>query len=284
MKKLSIFTILFLSAFLFQTGLIYAQSGDDVFSFMEEYLTGDEASQIDRAKSSISKADKLSSSIRTEDKKIEKYLKKKKKKAEKKSVDVKILRIKQALYYDKGYSLVYNVYNEKIGESTFLYGDDEARVNNLLEKQSSFIRGEEGFSSTAYPDGNNFSIGFGMQTFQGKPVTEGMTITRDQAKTEFARQLPTYMTWTDAYPNLDLSGVNANTRTALTSFTYNLGPHIWKTPGGAKILENIANGEKQAAADGMMKFVYGRLGKGKPKQKFPALVKRRRREAALLLA
>ncbi len=139
MKKLSIFTFLFLFAFLFQSELIYAQSGDDVFSFMEEYLTGDEASQIDRAKSSISKADKLNSSIRTEDKKIEKYLKKKKKKAEKKSVDVKILRIKQALYYDKGYSLVYNVYNEKISESTFIYGDDEARVNNLLEEAATDV-------------------------------------------------------------------------------------------------------------------------------------------------
>ena len=70
MKKLSILIILFLSTFVFKTELIYAQS-DDVFSFMEEYLTADEANQIDRAKSSIAKADKMNSSIRTEDKKVD---------------------------------------------------------------------------------------------------------------------------------------------------------------------------------------------------------------------
>ncbi len=133
MKKLSILIILFLSVFVFRAELVYAQS-DDVFSFMEEYLTTDEASQIDRAKSSIAKADRMNSSIRTEDKKIEKYFKKKKKKGEKKSVEVKTLRIKQALYYEKAYTLVYNVYSEKIGESTFLFADDEARVGDLLDE------------------------------------------------------------------------------------------------------------------------------------------------------
>lgn len=38
------------------------------------------------------------------------------------------------MYYDKGYTQVYNVYSEKIGESTFLYADDEARVSDLLEE------------------------------------------------------------------------------------------------------------------------------------------------------
>jgi len=133
MKKLSILTILFLSVFLFRSEISFAQT-DDVYSFMEEYLTADESSQINRAKSSITKGDKLTSNIREADKKIEKYFKKKKKKGEKKSVEVKTLRIKQALYYDKGYALIFNVYNDKIGESTFLYNDDEARANNLLEE------------------------------------------------------------------------------------------------------------------------------------------------------
>lgn len=138
MKKLSILTILFLSAFVFRNELIYAQS-NDVFSFMEDYLTADEANQINRVKLSIDKGDKMNSSIRTEDKKIEKYFKKKKKKGEKKSVDVKVLRIKQSLYYDKGYSLVYYVYSEKISECTFLFDDDEARVNVLLEEVATDI-------------------------------------------------------------------------------------------------------------------------------------------------
>jgi len=136
MKKLSSLIILLLSVFVFQTELTYAQS-DDVFSFMEEYLTADESGQMDRARSSIAKADKLDSKIRSEDKKVEKYFKKKKKKGEKKSVAVKTLRIQQALYYDKAYVLVYNVYSDKIGESTFLFADDEARVSDLLGEAES---------------------------------------------------------------------------------------------------------------------------------------------------
>ncbi|OQY03544.1 MAG: hypothetical protein B6I20_04845 [Bacteroidetes bacterium 4572_117] len=142
MKKLSILTTLFLFVFLFQAELTHAQFDEDLFSFMKEYLSNDEASQVERAKSSIGKAENMNTSIRAEDKKIEKYFKKKKKKkAEKKAVDVKILRIKQALYYDKAYTLIYNVYSEKIAECKFYFDADEAKVYNLIEGASSDVSG-----------------------------------------------------------------------------------------------------------------------------------------------
>lgn len=127
---------MFLFLFVFQPSSLIAQiDDDDLFSFMNDHLTANEKDQIAKAKTNIEKGDKLSSQISEEESKISKYAKKKKK-YEKKSVDVKFLRIKQALYYEKGFGVVYNVYGEKLGECVFLYEDDEARVNDLQEEAS----------------------------------------------------------------------------------------------------------------------------------------------------
>ncbi len=136
MKKLNTFIILFLLLFAFQSGTSYAQ--EDVYSFMKEYLTSSESSQIEAAKKSIAKGNKMDAQIREADKKLEKYSKKKKK-LEKKATDAKFLRIKQALYYDKGYKSIYDVYNEKIANVQFIYEDDEARANDLLEEAATDI-------------------------------------------------------------------------------------------------------------------------------------------------
>ena len=135
MKKLSIISLLILFISVLQLSVIKAQTDDDLFSFMEEHLTSDEKSQIKKAKSNIEKGDKISSQIKKGESKIKKYSKKAKK-YEKKSVDIKILRIKQALYHEKGLTAIYNVYGEKVGESVFLYDDDETRVNNIQEEAS----------------------------------------------------------------------------------------------------------------------------------------------------
>lgn len=132
MKKLTIVTFLILFGFAF-TPKLYSQ-GSDLFSFMEEHLTSGEQDQLKRAKDNIAKGDKLESQIKAEDQKVQKYFKKKKKKGEKKSVEVKELRIRQALYYEKAYALIYNVYSEKINGSTFIYEEDEAKANDLLDE------------------------------------------------------------------------------------------------------------------------------------------------------
>ncbi len=136
MKNLSTFIVLISFLLAFHQGVAFAQ--EDIYSFMEEHLTSDESAQIDVAKRNIAKADKMNSQIREEDKKLKKYSKKQKK-LEKKATDAKILYIKQALYYDKGYKAVYDVYNEKIANVTFIYEDDEARANDLLEESATDI-------------------------------------------------------------------------------------------------------------------------------------------------
>jgi len=130
MKKLGTFFILLLFLFAFQAEKAHAQ---DIYSFMEEHLNSGESAQIASAKKNIAKGDKLNSQIREEDKKLKKYSKKQKK-LEKKATNAKFLRIKQALYYDKGYKMIYDVYNEKIANVSFIYEDDEARANELLDE------------------------------------------------------------------------------------------------------------------------------------------------------
>jgi hypothetical protein len=132
MKKLTIITLLSLLG-LFVTFDLKAQT-EDLYSYMDQYLSSDEKDQVARAKSSFEKGDKLEQEIKEEDSKVDKYFSKKAKKGEKKSVDAKTLRIKQALYYESGYVLLYNVYAEKVGGGVFVYEEDEARVNRLLEE------------------------------------------------------------------------------------------------------------------------------------------------------
>ena len=95
MKKLTIITLLSLSG-LFVSFNLSAQT-DDLYTYMDQYLTADEKDQIARAKSSFEKGDKLDAQIKEEDSKTDKYFSKKSKKGEKKSVEAKTLRIKQAL-------------------------------------------------------------------------------------------------------------------------------------------------------------------------------------------
>lgn len=133
MKKLTI-TLLFIAAFI-GANKMYAQEAD-LYSYMEQYLTDDEKDQVARAKSSFDKAKKLDAEIKEEDSKTEKYFSKKSKKAEKKSVDGKTIRIKQAINYEQAYGLLYNVYADKVGEGVFIYPEDEEKVNKIVEEAS----------------------------------------------------------------------------------------------------------------------------------------------------
>ncbi len=129
MTKLRVIT--FALFFVYALGL-KAQS-TDLFAYMEEHLTSEETSAIDRAKSSLKKGDMLESKIKAEDRKNSKYFKKKKKKkAEKKSYEAKKLRIQQAIYYEKAYLAIYNTYLDKVNACSFYYPDDKSKVEQLL--------------------------------------------------------------------------------------------------------------------------------------------------------
>jgi hypothetical protein len=133
MKK-RILSVLLVAA-LFSTSDLKAQMSD-LYSFMDQYLSNDERDRITRAKSNFEKGKKLDADIQAEDSKTEKYFAKKAKKGEKKSVEAKTLRIKQGLNYESAYSLVYNVYADKVGSASFIYEEDESKVNRMIEEAS----------------------------------------------------------------------------------------------------------------------------------------------------
>lgn len=157
--------------------------------------------------------------------------------------------------------------------------DRTSRIQDVLNQHTSFIKGEEGFSSKAYPDGAGYSVGYGFQTVGGVPVTANTTMSLSEAKQEFSTQLPTYMGWKKYFPDADL-----NTSIALTSFAYNLGNGIWeKDQTAMEILNDLKRGDKISAADKITMFNKGRLGEGQPLVKLDSLVARRQRERSLLL-
>jgi hypothetical protein len=133
MKKLTV-TLLILAA-IFSTKKLYAQEAD-LYSYMDQYLTSEEKELISRAKANFDKAKKLDAQIQEEDSKNSKYFSKKAKKAEKKSVDAKMLRIKQGIGYEGAYGSIYSVYADKTGGAVFVYEEDEEKVNKMLEEAS----------------------------------------------------------------------------------------------------------------------------------------------------
>jgi hypothetical protein len=133
MKKLSI-SLLILATLLCTKNLVAQEA--DLYSYMDQYLNNDEKELVTRAKGSFDKAKKLDPQIQEEDSKNAKYFSKKAKKAEKKSVDEKALKIKQANSYEQAYTSLYNVYADKVGEAVFIYQEDENKVNKLLEDAS----------------------------------------------------------------------------------------------------------------------------------------------------
>ncbi len=134
MNKISLITL-----FLFFAFSLKAQE-HDLFSYMEEHLTSEETSAIDRAKSDFRKAEILQPRIEEEDKKNSKYFKnKQRKKAEKKSYEAKRLRIEQAMQYKKAYIAMYDTYLGKIKSCSFYYPEDKKKVNELMEHAKSKV-------------------------------------------------------------------------------------------------------------------------------------------------
>jgi lysozyme len=64
----------------------------------------------------------------------------------------------------------------------------------MSERGIEVLKVFESFTPRAYRDGKGYSIGYGMQTWNGKRVTRRYPgfVTMEQAHAEFMRQLPTY--------------------------------------------------------------------------------------------
>lgn len=113
------------------------------------------------------------------------------------------------------------------------------------------IKQSEGFVGTAAPDiGGVPTIGFGFTTIGGEPVQIGDTITQSEAEAELERQLPEFRTW----ENVITTQLNDAQKSALTSFTFNLGQNIWDTSPGQQLSQLINNNEFGKAADLITKF------------------------------
>lgn len=85
------------------------------------------------------------------------------------------------------------------------------------------IKSFEGCSLKAYIcPGDTWTIGWGTTgKVNGKPITEGMTITQKEADDLFLRSLKTYEDAVNKYVKVL---INQNQYDALVSFTYNCGP------------------------------------------------------------
>lgn len=143
------------------------------------------------------------------------------------------------------------------------------------------IRKEEGLRTEAYQDvGGKWTIGFGNTMINGRPVQPGDKLSVPQA--EALMQKSVVQNYTNFVDNLT-TPLTPNQFAALTSFEYNLGGGVWKSPTGRQILSLIEAG--RASEAGRLMLAYNKVrdpqtGVLEPNR---VLAQRRAREANLLL-
>lgn len=143
------------------------------------------------------------------------------------------------------------------------------------------IKREEGFSPTAYKDQTGtWTIGYGNTTLNGRPVQPGDTISRDEGEKLLRDSITSrYSTGLQAIG----TELPSPKQAALVSFEYNLGPGVWQTPTGQRILSLVAGGNYSQAGALMQQYNKSRNPSTGQLEVNPTLVARRAREAALLL-
>lgn len=135
------------------------------------------------------------------------------------------------------------------------------------------IKDFEGCYLTAYrcPAGV-LTIGYGTtEAIDGKPITEGMTITQKQADELLVKNLKTYEKAVNDYVKVNL---NQNQFDALVSFTYNVGCNALKT---STLLQLLNEGDYKEASEQFERWKYagGKVLNG--------LIRRRKAEKELFL-
>lgn len=134
------------------------------------------------------------------------------------------------------------------------------------------IKKYEGFRPQAYQDSVGvWTIGYGTTRINGQPVTQGMTITQDQAL-QLAQQEANKL-WSQIESIVKVP-INDNQMNALVDFAYNLGFNALKT---STLMKKLNAGDFTGAANEFGRWVYAG---GKV---LPGLVKRREAERQLFL-
>lgn len=119
------------------------------------------------------------------------------------------------------------------------YFDFKMTGKNYTATTIQLIKDFEGFRSTAYRDGNAYSIGYGAQTYEnGQPVKVGDTITQQRAEQLLAFHVSKFAAAVNQYINVAL---NQNQFDALVSFCYNVGISAFSTSTLAKIVNKTPN-------------------------------------------
>lgn len=135
------------------------------------------------------------------------------------------------------------------------------------------IKEFEGCYLTAYKcPANVWTIGYGTtEPIDGKPISQGMTITQKQADELLLKNLKTYEKAVNDYTQVSL---NQNQFDALVSFTYNVGTGAYKT---STLLQKLNKSDYQGASEEFAKWKYagGKVLNG--------LVRRREAERKLFL-
>jgi len=116
-------------------------------------------------------------------------------------------------------------------------------AKSTSENGKKLIKNFEGLRLKAYPDGSNYSIGYG---HNAPDIYNGQTITQAQADTYFNADLQ----WVEKTINSNLkTPINQNQYDALASLVYNIGSGNFKI---SQVLKNLNQNNKQAAATAFM--------------------------------
>ena len=143
----------------------------------------------------------------------------------------------------------------------------------ISEQTLNYIRGEEGFSPSAYVDASGNSIGYGHFIKKGEEHLKGQQLSRDEAESLMRKDIHEHQKgWIGKAKEAKLSEEQI---TGLTSFAYNTG-------GAAipRVIDFLKKGDTQSAMDLMGKYTYAVNPKTGRKEYNDKLAARRGREIA----
>ncbi|MCD7879288.1 MAG: lysozyme [Candidatus Gastranaerophilales bacterium] len=172
-----------------------------------------------------------------------------------------------------------NIYY-KLQELSYIMSKNGKFSDSELQRARDFIHNGEGFRNIAYrPTPNDvLTIGYGHTgKVDGKPIKEGMVITRAKAEELYRKDFEAHTT-----PLKDIRvPLTSNQKIALASLIYNIG--VKEFTEGSKIPEKLNAGDYKGAADRFDVYVKQTNKQTKKKEVLKGLVNRRKREKELFL-
>lgn len=123
----------------------------------------------------------------------------------------------------------------------------------LSENGAAFIRSFEGCRLKSYQDSVGvWTIGYGTTRIDGKPVTQGMAITQEEANRLFLVDAERFVkAVTESFSTDVLSRLTQNQFDALVSLSYNIGAGAFRK---STLVRYIAEGKMLEAADQFLRW------------------------------